>query len=275
MRRIRGALVALALVAAGPAGMAERVAAKLRKAVPGATITVVDAATLKFKRGSGSEMTISLDRLRDFCSVNAAEDCRAEEERFVNGTVEMATIDYTVTRERLRVIVRSRDYVEGMAPMFAGKPDKLPVSAPFAPGVSLILAADFPNTTRMVGSGDLKTLGIERDAAMAQAIDNTLKDLPPVPKADEVKGKLVALAGYDYGASVLLRPERWRPLAEATGGTLFVAIPSDDNVLIGTAAPGDQLAKIRELVSEDYATAARGISPLVYRWSPAGWVPAK
>ena len=97
----------------------------------------------------------------------------------------------------------------------------------------------------------------------------------PPPTPEEVEGKLLAAAGIDYGASMMLEPERWQALALATGGRLFVAIPSDDNVLIGTAGSGKDLQQIQKLVADSYATAARGISPFVYRWSPTGWVVAR
>lgn len=109
---------------------------------------------------------------------------------------------------------------------------------------------------------------------MALGEKQTVADLPPVPKLVEIKGKLIAVAGFDYGASLLLLPERWHDLADASGGTLFVAVPSDDDVLIGTATKAE-LPQLRTMVADSMAHARRGISAQIYRWSPQGWVVAE
>ena len=72
----------------------------------------------------------------------------------------------------------------------------------------------------------------------------------------------------------MLLPERWHDLAEASKGTLFVAVPSDGQVVVGVAAPAD-LPKLRTLIVDLYRQASRGISTQVYRWSPHGWVVAE
>ncbi|MGN6820765.1 MAG: hypothetical protein ACTHJR_19075 [Sphingomonas sp.] len=268
-------LTAIMLTAAGPSDVAGQVVMRVYRSLPDAAITIVNASTLKIKPAGRSETTISLDRIRDFCSVNDADACRGEEDKFAEGIVEMATSDYAITRDRLRVIVRDTAYVRGSAATLAAKKGSIPVNAPLAEGISLVLAADFPNTTSLVGDESLKPLGLDGQAALALGTDQVLKDLPSLPSLDEVKGKILVISDYDYGASMLLRPERWRALAEGTNGMLFVAVPSDNNVLIGTVPPDASLAKLRELVSQDYATASRGVSPLIYRWSPGGWVAAK
>ena len=268
-------LAAAALVAAAPQGTAERVAARVRADLPTATVTIPDPSTLKVKLPGKDAITVSLDRLRDFCSVNDAESCRNEEMTFAKGVREMASIDYAVTRPQLRIVVRDADYAAGVVAIGKQKLGQEVYSVPLAPGIAIILAADFPNTVRMVTARDLKDLGLDRDAAVSLATDQVLKTLPPIPTIDELKKNWVVINGYDYGAAMLLRPERWRALAEATGGKLFVAVPADNEVVIGVIEPGAPLAKVRELVSEAYSTASRGISPIVYRWSPNGWVAAQ
>jgi hypothetical protein len=253
--------------------MAGRVAAKLRKALPKASVEIIDIHSLKIKATGREDATINLDRIQDYCSVNDAANCRSEEDRFVTGVIEMATNDYVVTKTRLRVIVRNNDYVSGTRQIYADKPGKDPVSSFLAGDVAIMLAADFPNTTRIVSTDELSPFGLDRDSAISLGTDQVLATLPPVPKMDKVGGKLIVIAGYDYGASMLLRPERWRALAEATKGDLFVAILSDDNVLVGTAKDAD-FPKLREMISVSYSLAGRGISPQIYRWSMTGSVVA-
>lgn len=277
MRRVLLAALAALLVAASPPapdGLAQRIAAAIRKADPTATVVIDDPRTLTVKRKGRDDATISTDRIDQFCATNSAADCESERATFVRNMVAITTGNFDgITREQLRVVVRGNDFVAGYeAYVGQGKRGAL-VSRPVAQGVTAVLAADFPTATRMVTTGDLDPIGLTVETAMALGEKQTVADLPPVPKLAELKG-LIAVSGYDYGASLLLLPERWHDLADATHGALFVAVPSDANVLIGTASK-DELPKIRTLVAEDYRTASRGVSPLIYRWSPSGWVVAE
>ena len=252
----------------------------IKAEVSGAEITVVDPLAIKVKTSDGDEMQINLDRIQRFCDTNNAEDCAAEKKRFLGGIAEALTMDNVIKSGQLRLVIRSNDYaaayIRDTSEAARGTNNKAdpPIATPFAEGVSVMLAADYPNTTKILGRSQLKDLALSETEAFALATRQVLATLPKVPERKEVEG-LLAVAGIDYGASMLLEPERWRSLALATDGRLFVAIPSDDNVLIGTVAPGSGLRKIEQLIAESYASAGRGISPHVYRWSSTGWVVAK
>lgn len=255
--------------------------ATIKAALPSAEITTPDPLTIKIKPPAGEEMQINLDRIQHFCDINSAADCAMEKQHFLGGIAEALTMEEAIKPAQLRLLIRSSDYAAAYAREIGdaaegtnGKADP-PIARPFAEGVSVILGADYPNTTKISGHAQLKELGLGEDDAIALATRQVLATLPKLPEPGEVEGKLLVVAGIDYGASMMLEPERWRALALATGGRLFVAIPSDDNVLIGTVAPGKDLRKIEKLVAESFATAGRGISAYVYRWSPQGWVVAK
>ena len=255
--------------------------AAINAAMPDAEVTVIDPLAIKIKPPAGEEMQINLDRIQRFCDVNSVEDCAAEKQHFLGGIAELLTPDSPVKPAQLRLLLRSNEYAAEYARQVAGAAGEgkgkanPPISGPFAQGVSMMLGADSPKTTKILGQSQLKALGMSEAEAVALATRQVLASLPKVPTRKEVEGKLLVVAGIDYGASMMLEPERWRALALATGGRLFVAIPSDDDVLIGTVEPGKDLRKIETMVAESYATAGRGISPHVYRWSPTGWIIAK
>jgi len=276
MRALLAAL-ALLLVAAAPAeqSLAERVAAAVRKARPDATVTLVDAHTVKIRIKGRDDGTIATDRIDQFCATSTPAACEVERSTFVRNMVTATVGDTTVTRERLRVVVRSDDYVAAYRAYVAqGRVPGALVTRPLAQGATAMLAADFPTATRIINVSDLDPLGLTVETAMALGEKQTVADLPPVPRLAQLSGKFIALSGYDYGASLILLPERWHDLADAANGTLFVAIPSDGDVLVGIASK-DELPKLRTYVAEQYRAASRGISPLVYRWSPQGWVVAE
>ena len=272
------ALLAVLLIAAAPAprdDFAQRLAAAIRRADPAAVVKVTDPRTVTVKRKGHDEGKIYTDSIDRFCEANTAADCEVERAAFIRNTAAAATTDYEVlTRAQLRVVVRGDDYVASYrAVLDQGNKGTL-VARPVAPGVTAMLAADFPTTTRMVSTSDLDPLGLTIETAMALGEKQTVADLPPVPKLAEIKGKLIAVSGFDYGASLMLLPQRWHDLADASGGTLFIAVPSDDNVLIGTATK-EELPQLRTVVADSLAHARRGISGQVYRWSPQGWVVAE
>jgi hypothetical protein len=269
-------ILALLLVAAAPApSLVQRLAEAARKAKPDAVVTIVDTRTVSIKLAGRDQGSFSTDRVDQFCATNPADECENERATFVRNMAASLSEDYErLNRGQLRVLVRADDYVAGYRAQLAQGKHGVLVSRPVAPGVTAVLAADFPTTTRMVDTTDLDKLGLTNETAMALGEKQTVADLPPVPKLNEIKGTLIAITGFDYGASLMLLPERWHDLADASGGTLWVAVPSDGEVLIGTAARED-LPKLRTMVAQSFDHARRGISARIYRWSPQGWIVAE
>lgn len=270
------AALALLLIAAAPApNLAQRLADAAHKAKPDAVVTIVDARTVSIKLAGQQPGTFSTDRVDQFCATNPADACENERATFVRNTVAGLSEDYErLNRDQLRVIVRADDYVAGYRAQLAQGKNSALITHPVAPGVTAVLAADFPTTTRMVNTGDLDKLGLTDETALALGETQTLADLPALPRLSDIQGKPIALSGYDYGASLMLLPERWHDLADASKGTLFIAVPSDGQVVIGVASPAD-LPELRTLIADLYRQARRGISTQVYRWSPHGWVVAE
>ena len=252
----------------------ERIITIVRAKLPKADIKPIDQYGFTLKLPNRDAQQVSVERIADFCSLNTAVECDDQVQTFAESVVALSTENFTVTRERLRVIVRSKLDAEGYLATIV-EPARRPLVRPLFAGVSAVLAADFPRGTRMVTADDIVGLKLTADQAFEIGMDQALADLPKVPGLAEIDGKIVVISGFDYGASVMLRPERWRALAEASGGRLYTAIPADNEVIVGTTKSDNELSKLRELVSQEYALAARGISLLVYRWSPSGWVAAK
>lgn len=272
-------VVAVAVAAAAPAkdqpqSVRERVIAIVRAQLPKAIVTPTDEQGFTLKVPDRDEQQVSVARIADFCSLNSAAECDEQVTTFAGSVIEFATTDYTLTTERLRVILRGKPDTDGYLATIAD-PAQRPLARPMFAGVSAVLAADFKKGTRLVTAGDLKNLKLSEDAAFALGTDQVLRDMAPIPAFKAIDGKIVVIEGFDYGASIMLRPERWQALNVASGGRLYLAIPSDNEVIVGITDTDQDLIKLRELISQEYALAARGISPLVYRWAPGGWVTAK
>lgn len=276
--------IAASACSAAPSGartLRDEAIATIKATLPDAEVTVVDPLTIKVKPAAGEEMRINLDRIQHFCDAHSAADCASEKQRFLGGIAEALTMDETVKPAQLRLLVRSSDDAAaytteaGRAAREGNRPADPPIARPFAEGVSVMLGLDYPNTTKIAGQSQLKDLGMSEAEAVALATRQVLAKLPKVPTLQEIERQPMVVSDIDYGASMMLEPERWRALALATGGRLFVAIPADNDVLIGTVEAGRDLRKTKEMVGERYAGASRGISPHVYRWSATGWVVAR
>ena len=112
-----------------------------------------------------------------------------------------------------------------------------------------------------------------REQALARGTAQALAALPPLPDADSFRSTAILIPDYDYGASYMLAEARWRELAKSVSGFIWIAIPSDVRVVVGTAKPDDTMVGLKQQVERDYAAAARGISPLIYRWDDGHWTP--
>jgi hypothetical protein len=272
--------IAALLIVCGPASAsapdAQRftaeIAARIAKAAPQVHVAIAGPLTLKLEGGPEGENQLNLDRILAFCAANSAEDCEGTKSRFVAAAVETATGDYTVTRERLRVVVRSADYAR-MVQDTLGKDGAMLVTRPVGDGLVAMLAADFPKTLSLVPLRDLAALHLSEAEAFELGRRNVLAHLPKLPTAADLKQRVIMIAGEDYDASLILA-DGWGQLAHDTDGKLFMTVASDNELVVGVADE-EQIRRLRNAVAEDFRTAERGVSPEVYRWSEGGWVAVK
>jgi hypothetical protein len=272
--------LAALLIVSGPAPVSppdaqrftEEIAARIAKGAPKAHVTIAGPLTLKIKGGPKGEDQINLDRIQAFCATNSAEDCEATKTQFVTGAVEAATADYTITRERLRVVVRSVDYAR-MVQDTLGKDGGTLVTRPVGDGLVAMLAADFPNTLSLVPARDLAPLHLSEAEAFELGRRNVLAHLPKLPTAADLKQRVIMFNGEDYDASLILA-DGWGQLAHDTDGKLFMTVASDNDLVVGVA-DDEQARRLRAVAAEGFRAAERGISPEVYRWSERGWIAVK
>ena len=255
-----------------PGPFTREMAARIMQAAPQAKVEIAGPLTLKLNGGTQNETQVNLDRIADFCAHNDAQDCETSKARFAAGTASMIVTDYKVTRDNLRAVVRSPDYASGMQE--AVKAKKLPVF-PLAEGLVVMIAADFPSTTQLVDMEALAPVSRDVKAALEIARTNVLTKLQKVPTAAELqKQGVILMAGRDYESSLLLA-DGWGDLARSTDGALFVAVPGDNEVVVGLASDDQTLQRLRVLVAEDYRSAERPVSPYIYRWETKGWAVAR
>lgn len=244
----------------------ERVAAQLRALIGAEAVRVAEPLTLKI-----GDVQANLDRINAFCRANAA-GCDAEVGRYVQAVVEMQQkAALPPSREALRVVVRTADFVQGAASSGAAK-GHFP-RQPLVDGLVALLMLDSPRSARLVNDSDCQALGLTPDEAYALGRANLRRELRPMAQAAKAvaPGSVGTLEGDFYESGRVLLHEDWAPLARAQKGALIVALPAK-NLLIYSADDSPAGRDALRLLARDLMKRSPGpLSDLLLRWTPEGW----
>lgn len=247
-----------------------QMAERFRAALPGRDVEITEPLQFRI-RAEPEPLTINVGRVFNFCAHATADECRDSIDRFVASTADaLSNAAAQITRAQLRLLVRNTEYCDYAAAAGTSGNLRRPVTRNVAPGLCVILMADFPTTMRSVPAEDLRRLGLDADAAWALAERQTLADLPHPEAIEGLRGGIAVVTGFDYVTSLLLNREGWRA-ATAAQGELIVAVPASDTLVVARRAALGDLAGFRAAVRQHFETAERGVSPNLYHWTAAGW----
>lgn len=265
---------ALAWQGPGEAAFTLRMAERFRAAFPERAVEIL--GPLELRVGTGDDAaTINVGRAFRFCADSNAEECDAFAAHFVTAVGETDAQD-TIRPEQLRVMIRHAGYCDELETMArdAEEAHKF-VLRPFAPQLCALLVADFPNAMRTLNRGDLGALALEADAAWTLAERQTLANLPRPEAIEGLGDQLVLVSDLDYVPSLMLNLEGWRRADAAVGGDLVIAVPADGILVASRRANLNDLDAFKATTVDAFLNGERGISPLVYRPTEAGWAPVE
>lgn len=279
--RLCGILIVLAAIGCGstraqdvPKGKAaftEYVAELFRREMVGAAVVVKGPLSLAI-----GGMQANLDRVFRYCS-QTATGCEREISNYVEG-IAQANKDRTAppTRENVRVIVRTREYVAAAWAAMPKDARKLQTRE-LAGGLVMLPAIDMPRTIRSATLGDSVALGLSTDEVFELGLANMRAQLKPLMEVATVvqPGQIGHISSDIYDSSRLALHDSWSPLAKAHGGKLIVAVPATNAVLyIGDDAP-IAVNAFRLLVKNVWARTANPLSTELLRWTPTRWEVAR
>ena len=268
------ALPAPAAAAPDQADFTRQMAERFRAALPDREIEITEPLQLRIA-GDPDHMLVNVGRIFNFCENASAEECEASAAHLVAESVEsFLSLDAPIAREQLRVAVRHTDFCDhaDQSTRSASEPPVLLIR-PVAPQLCATVMADYPNRMRAIRNDELEGLGLDADSAWALAERQTFADLPQPDRLEGLATGLVAVTEFDYVPSLLLDVEGWRRAAAAVDGDLIVAVPSDGLLVAGPRAVITDMPGFQATTGDNFDTAERGISPLVYRWVNGTWVP--
>lgn len=227
------------------------------------------AAPLQIRDQSGALYNVG--RIFNFCRTSPPEECESARATFISGLREAyALADRPVVREQLRLAVRHQDFCDYLTPTDPANPAPIIAMRPVGPELCAIMMIDFPASMRSASSDDLAALGLDADAAWAIAERQTLAALPNLGAFAGLGEGMILVSEFDYIPSLMLAHDLWRELT-ARHGALVVAVP-EDSMLAAVRRTGDlDLVALRRTTREIHETGERGISPLLYTWTPEGW----
>jgi uncharacterized protein YtpQ (UPF0354 family) len=196
------------------------------------------------------------------------QDCSGIVAHYVAEVLKLARRDATgpATRSQLMAVVRTADYLGALPEEVRAKA----ISEPFIANLIVVYVVDEGGTVRGAKIEDLKATGTGREALRAVTQGNLSRVLPPVAKCDRDSVVVLAAQNY-YESSRLLLGGQWSDLAAKAGGTIVVAAPGNDVLVIACNPGPTALGKLPEIAVKLWQSADRPLSPRLLEWTDDGW----
>lgn len=256
--------------AAEQVAFTDRVAALLRARLGTEAVLVAEPLTLKL-----GELQANLDRVFGFCRSNA-KDCDAELDRYVQAVIDVRQqAESPITRESLRVAVRTTEFVDEAAKSTSGNGGLM--HRPLAAGLLAVVMADSPRSARFLNISEGQRLGLTVNQAFEIGLANLRQTLKPISEVAQAvkKGGIGTLEGAFYESSRLLFPAEWAPLASAQQSVLIVALPTKDLLLYSSDDSAEGLEALRTLARDVMRRSSGPLSDQLLRWTESGWQPVR
>jgi hypothetical protein len=248
---------------------------RFSEAVPGIEMRGEEPLTIELAGGPYDGARINLQRIYLYCQTASAADCEGEKIAFVEGMRSAFQDQPERGAANLRIIVRDTQYVASItsAHRRSGRAaEPIPfVIRPIGDDLYAILVFDAPTTIAIATRDALGPLNLTADQAWTMALEQTFAILPRLRRGDNADA-LNVVETREYGASLLLASDMWTELSAIYGPTMAMTVVTDQFVIFGRIADGDQLTGMAQAAAEDCAAASRCISPHVYRWRNGRWV---
>jgi len=249
-----------------------QVADQFRAILPEGSVEVAAPLQLRLAgEGGAPPVAVSLGGLRAYCANATPAECDSTIVNYASATIDnFHHGEAPLAPEQMRVAVRATIECEFFGPDWAHSEG--PLMRPFLPGLCLLLTGEFPTRRRGVQLDELRALGLEAGSAWALAARQTLAELPRPPALQGVGEDTAMISGFDYTTSLMIDEEGWRAAA-ANHDDLVVAVPQTNIVLVARLSNLGDLDDFRAVVQREYESSERAVTPTLYRWTSAGFVP--
>jgi uncharacterized protein YtpQ (UPF0354 family) len=149
-------------------------------------------------------------------------------------------------------------------------------SEPLADDLFVVYMFDNPSSAKAATLRDLASLSLDAKSGRSLAMENLHRQLgTPDEHVQALEpGQLGTFPPHFYASSMLFPPDAWAQVAARFGGELLVSVPTNDMLLYADGRHPLALAALMGVTQQTFESAERGITPLVFKWTPQGWVKA-
>lgn len=243
------------------AAFTESVLVVFRRLDPGSTWSSREALVLT----NDKQWVVNLHRPWAACRESPAE-CSAIANHYVSEVLKVAEAKGTVNRSQLMAVIRPIAYLQALPEELRAKT----LSEPFAANLLVIYVVDEGGAARGAKSEDLSATGVGREALPALVQQNLARVLPPLLKCERESVVVLAAQNY-YESSRLLLTGQWSDLAAKAGGSVVVAAPGNDVLVIACNPSPGALSQLSAVALKVWQSADRPISPSLLEWTGNGW----
>jgi hypothetical protein len=254
-------------------GFTNYMAQRIRAEIPDYTVTVTAPLTLEIAPPQGKGEIAYLDRIYEFC-VRTPGECDEVLDNYAERLRDhFAEINAPLDRAMLRVVVRTKAYMEDMKVHLAEHGGEMAI-APLTDDLVAAVYIDLPSALRSALAADFQALGLDQAGALAQAKANRLEGASDFAASIDralPDGKIGLIEDDVYTSSWMALPEAWAETAAAFGNRLIVAVPGATVMLYARDSGPQSVASLRAAAEDMANRNERPISTSVYRWTPQGW----
>ena len=233
-------LIARASPALTPAQLTQTTAAALK--VNGLQVEVLGDLDLQVTLPKGEKLKLALERA--YYDHYLQEPNRKDEiiASLVAGTKEAirSTHAAAVDSSRLIPVIKTRAWL--------AEREVAMIHDDLVSDLVVVYAQDQESTIQYLSAEDLAKSGIPRDHLRALAVENLIKNIPI--EEHPFYGAIMLTAGGNYEASFLLAEpvlKRYRPKVK---GSLVVAVPTADVILLTGSQDEDGLTRVRQAIAK-------------------------
>jgi uncharacterized protein YtpQ (UPF0354 family) len=269
LRKVLWSTIALSGVQPALAGgISERLRDAIAAAAPNLHPEAHDDGSIHLK-GSHGDSTVYADNVQAFCGAHP-EGCDEAIRRFAMVVASMVNNDQVValTTSNVYPVVRSAGMLKDLANHLDAK--KLPISRPFTGDSAVLYAVDSPKAIRYANAEDLETHGLSEDRLQVIATANATH-LEPAKMSVLRDGLFAAITQDGYGTSRLFDPQFVQALERKAGGSVVVAAPTRDWILMARADDSTAVLKLRDLAKKVFRGESYSVSPALLRWNGKAW----
>lgn len=260
-----------------PVAFTERVADKVRAAIPGMEVTVVGDLELAIRTGDDGNNRAFLNNAYQLFLDESPKHRDALVDRFVQSFAEAAK-GLERSAEAIIPVIKDRGWIaETRESMRNLEQEDLEESGGHVhealnDELIVVYAIDTPSNIAYLNPSELDGLGVRRDELRSLAIRN-LRGLLPRIEVQRGDTLSMVMADGNYEASLLLFSDLWARESERMRGAPVAAVPARDLLLFADSADADAVTQLREVAARAHAEATYGLTDRIFLLGDSGWQP--